>query len=249
MLSKFIDGAYSYRDAWNFISKNKLWSYMIYPGLISLGVAILLVGGGLWGLESWLHSVELPSWLQTVVDWIPEWIETGLILVTEIFLMLFIFKYIVMIIAAPFMGPLSEKVESLITGKPAPKFKIKDVGEDISRALRISLRNIIRELLWVLLIFLVQFIIPGIGSLFGTIAIFLVQAYYAGFGNFDPVLERQRYGVKQRVQFMKAHRALGAGNGSVFLLLSMVPVLGWFLGPALGTVAATMDGLEELGKV
>jgi CysZ protein len=249
MLDKFIDGANSYRDAWSFISNNKLWSYMIYPGLISLGVAILLVGGGLWGIESWLHAIELPDWLETVVNWLPAWIETSVILLTEIFLMLFIFKYIVMIVAAPFMGPLSEKVESIITGQPGPKFSVKDMGEDISRALRITLRNLIRELLWVLLIFLVQFIIPGIGSLFATVAIFLVQAYYAGFGNFDPVLERQRFTVQQRVQFMKAHRPLSAGNGSIFLLLSMVPILGWFLGPALGTVAATMDGLEELGKV
>lgn len=221
---------------------------MLYPGLISLGVAILLIGGGLWGLESKLDSIELPAWLETVVSWMPSWVETGVILLTEIFLMLFFFKYIVMIIAAPFMGPLSEKVESLITGEPAPKFKIKDIWQDISRAIRISLRNVIRELLWVILIFFMQFLIPGIGSLLATIAIFLVQAYYAGFGNFDPVLERQRYGVKQRVQFMKSHRALGAGNGSIFLLLSFVPILGWFLGPALGTVAATMDGLEELGK-
>ncbi len=222
---------------------------MIYPGLISLGVAILLLTVGVWGLESWLHSIDLPDWLDIAIGWLPDWVETGVILVAEIFLMLFLFKYIVMIIAAPFMGPLSEKVESLITGAPGPSFSMKEVGEDISRAVRISLRNLIRELLWVILIFFVQFIIPGIGSLFATVAMFLVQAYYAGFGNFDPLLERQRYGVKQRVQFMKAHRALGAGNGSVFILLSMVPVLGWFLGPALGTVAATMDGLEELGKV
>lgn len=247
MLNKFIDGANSYRDAWTFISSHKLWSYMLYPGLISLGVAILLIGGGYWGLNSWLHTVELPSWMETVMNWLPDWIASGVILLTEIFLMLFLFKYIVMIIAAPFMGPLSEKVESIITGAPGPKFSMKEVGEDISRALRISLRNVIRELLWIILIFFVQFIIPGIGSLFATIAIFLVQAYYAGFGNFDPLLERRRYGVKQRVQFMRSNKALTAGNGSIFLLLSMVPVLGWFLGPALGTVAATMDGLEELG--
>jgi len=236
MINKFLAGAASYQDAWAFIKKHQLWSYMIYPGIISLAVAVLMIWGGLWGIETWLHSITLPSWLETVVNWLPAWVEAGVILLTEIFLMLFVFKYIVMIAAAPFMGPLSEKVESIIAGRPAPKFSIASVSQDISRSVRVVLRNLFRELLWILLIFVVQFIIPGIGSLFATIAIFLVQSYYAGFGNFDPVLERQRFNVGQRVQFIRKNRWLSMGNGSIFLIFSMIPVLGWFFGPALGTV-------------
>jgi CysZ protein len=104
------------------------------------------------------------------------------------------------------------------------------------------------ELLWTLLFLLLQ-VIPLVGQILSTVGIFLIQAFYAGFGNFDPVLERQRFKVRDRVRFVRDHRWLTMGNGTIFVLLSLVPIIGWSLGPALGTVAATMDGLEELERV
>ncbi|MEZ4687969.1 MAG: EI24 domain-containing protein [Bacteroidia bacterium] len=111
---------------------------------------------------------------------------------------------------------------------------------DLARALRISLRNIVRELFWTLVV-IILLGITGVGNLLSPVIIFLIQAYYAGFGDMDPTLERRRYSVRQRVAFVSSHKGLAIGNGAVFVLLMLVPVVGWFLAPALGTAAATLD--------
>ena len=159
---------------------------------------------------------------------------------------LIVFKYIALIVSAPFLGPLSEKIESLATGQPAPKFNLKDMTTDMMRAVRISLRNVVRELFWTILFFIVlNLLIPVVGSILYAVAAFMLQAYYAGFGDMDPALERRRYGVRQRVAYVRSHKGLALGNGIVFVLLMLIPVLGWFLAPALGTAAATLDVVKN----
>jgi CysZ protein len=243
MLSSYFAGISSYGDAWDFVRKHGLWSYMTIPGLISLLVGIGLGMGGWYAAGSLSESITLPDWLSFL-----DGILVGAIFLVEIIVLLILFKYIVMIVSAPFMGPLSEKVESIITGSPGPKFNMKEVMEDLGRAVRLAVRNLFFELLWTLLFLLLQ-VIPLVGQILSTVGIFLIQAFYAGFGNFDPVLERQRFKVRDRVRFVRDHRWLTMGNGTIFVLLSLVPIIGWSLGPALGTVAATMDGLEELERV
>jgi CysZ protein len=145
---------------------------------------------------------------------------------------------------APFMSMLSEQVEARLTGAQAPSPGLAGILSDIWRGLRIALRNLWRELLYVLGLTLLGMLIPGIGSVLATAAVFAVQAYYAGFGNLDYTLERHRYPVADSVRFVRAHRGLAMGNGAVFLLLLIIPVAGLFVAPVLGTVAATLGILD-----
>lgn len=224
------------------ISKHGLWSYFLLPGLICLVIGGILFGG------AWFYHTEIGTWMAGLYpsNWwgaeniaaVMGYVSVGLVMG----LSLFLFKYIVLIASAPFLGPLSEKVESLVTGEPAPKFNIKDVGTDITRAIRISLRNVIRELFWTIVALIVfNVFIPFVGSLLYPFASYLIQSYYAGFGAMDPALERRRYGVKQRVAFVSSHKGLAVGNGIVFIGLMFIPVLGWMVAPALSTAAATLD--------
>ena len=72
--------------------------------------------------------------------------------------------------------------------------------------------------------------------------IFLVQSYYAGFGNFDYYLER-RATVKESVRYIRQKRGLVIGNGAGFMLLLLIPVLGLFLAPVMSTIAATKSAI------
>jgi CysZ protein len=231
----------SYSAALGMISRHGLWSYFLLPGLACVLIAGLLIGG------AWVYHEELGLWMGGIYPdtwWGHNWISSlfgyisfGLVMTLTVLL----FKYIALIVSAPFLGPLSEKVESIITGQPAPKFSLKDMATDTARAVRISLRNVVREIFWTLVFMIVLNFIPLIGQLAYVVASFGIQAYYAGFGDMDPALERRRYGVKQRVAFVRSHKGLAIGNGSVFVLLMFIPVVGWFLAPALGTAAATID--------
>ncbi len=113
---------------------------------------------------------------------------------------------------------------------------------DFVRGLRLAIRNIIRELFFTLIILLLG-LIP-ILSPFVAIAIFVVQAYYAGFGNMDYTLERY-YRVKGSVDFVRDHKGLAIGNGTVFLLLLLTGI-GFLFALPLGTVAATTETLKRL---
>ncbi|MEM6265800.1 MAG: EI24 domain-containing protein [Bacteroidota bacterium] len=247
MISAFFASLNDYSRALKFMSTHKLWGFAMLPGLASLVLA------GLSMYAAYKYSGTLGDSLAGFYpgDWplsgaIDE-ILAGLAFIISIIVFLLLAKYVVVIIASPFLGPLSEKVESLATGKPAPPFSLKDMAEDLARAIRISLRNVIRELFLNLVLLLLN-LVPFLGSVAYTIAIFAVQSYYAGFGNMDPTLERQRYTVRQRVQFVRKHRGLAIGNGLPFVLLMLVPVIGWFLAPVLGVVAATLSTVKVLEK-
>jgi CysZ protein len=76
------------------------------------------------------------------------------------------------------------------------------------------------------------------------VLIFIIQAYYAGFGNFDYYLERYA-NVSQSKYFVSRNKGLAVGNGAVFLALLLIPIAGLFLAPALATTAATVEGIKR----
>jgi len=218
---------------------------MLIPSLISLvlgAVAIGLAIGYADDLGSLITGYYPWEFGRGVVEAAAA-VVSGLLMVV-VFLLLF--KYIVMVIVAPFMGMLSEQIESKMTGSPAPAFQLGQMLADVWRGLRVALRNLFREIGLTLVITLLGFVIPVVGNLISAALIFVVQAYFAGFGNMDYTLERKRYGLQDSVAFVRQHRWLAIGNGSLFVLMLLVPILGVLVAPALGTASATLLSLERM---
>ncbi|MEO1623529.1 MAG: EI24 domain-containing protein [Bacteroidota bacterium] len=241
--SDYFKGIQSYGRAIQLIGEMRLWKYVLLPGLMALVIAALL-GSSAWGLSdnlgqwilSWYPFEWGSEWMGSVSNWI------GGILLGILGLILF--KYIVMIVVSPFMSPLSQKVEERLTGRHTNNkgFQMAEAMSDIFRGLRVTLRNLIRELFFVAILLLLSFI-PVVGIV-ATIAAFLIQAYYAGFGNMDYTLER-RFTVRGSVRFVRDNKWLAMGNGTVFLLLLMTGV-GFLVAPPLATVAATLETVKRL---
>lgn len=247
----------SYFRAIGFLSKNKLWSFAIIPGLVSVGVGVLvfIVLGSFAdnlvdGFFSWLCDVYPPSWwlhdgICGVTEWLAgSWLGEIISWVLSLMLNLFIFRYIVMIVVPVFMGTLSEKVEENLSGKKVLGMNTVETLNSTLRGIRMALRNILREIIYVALISVGGLLLPGLGTLVSTGLAFVIQAFYAGFGNVDPVLDRRGKGVKDSVAYARGHRLWLTGNGTPFLLLILIPFLGWFLGPVLATVAGTMTYMK-----
>ena len=135
---------------------------------------------------------------------------------------LILFKHLVMILSAPFMGPISKKIEDDFIGVTS-QVQVSSPLTLMFRSVKISSRNLFRELLFSIPILLLG-IIPFIGF-FSLIFLFLMQAYFAGFGNMDYTLERH-FSYQKSIQFVKKNKGIAIGNGLVFMLFLLIPFVG-----------------------
>ena len=240
MITNIVSGIKAYFGTFGLISKLKLWKYFVIPIIISLVTAIIL-GVAAYGLSDTIGQYISKIWIW---DFGKETFTSisnffgGLIV---IILGLILFKHIILALSAPFMSPVSEKIESYITGKLIDPNKETSFIHQLLRGIRINGRNLLVELLISIPILLIS-LIPVI-NIVSTILLFLIQAYYAGFGNMDYTLERHlKY--KESVQFVNKHRGVAIGNGIVFTLFLLIPVIGVILVLPLSVTAASKKTIE-----
>ena len=240
MISEIIKGIQAYFGVFGIISKLKLWKYFAIPMLMSFVLAVLIA------ILSYGLSDNMGSYISNIWPWEfgKETFETisnvfgGLLILTLGFVL---FKHIILAASAPFMGPISKKIEDDFHNhaKDSP-------GESSSlrlliRGSRIAIRNIVRELLLTIPILLMG-LIPVIG-LFSAVLLFLMQAYFAGFGNMDYTLERH-FNYKDSVRFVKRNRGRAIGNGIIFMVFLLIPVIGVILVLPLSVTAATVETVK-----
>ena len=242
MIRGFIDGVTAYGTALTIIRKQSLWKYFFVPALISIVLAVIIFG------SSWYLSDDVGNWLSNLYPWdlgkeIVDKISSvfgGLLLVA---LGLILYKNLVMALASPFMSLLSERVEKNLGSQiqDAP-LSLKRILSETVRGLRIAIRNIIRELL--ITVFLLLLGLFPLFAPFTAILIFITQAFYAGFGSLDFILERY-FNMPESVHFVRSNKGLAIGNGAVFLLILMTGV-GFLIALPLSTVAATTETIKRL---
>ena len=242
MIKNIISGIKAYIGAFSLISKLKLWKFFAIPMLISFVTAIIIFGSAYLlsdNIGAFISKIWIWDWGKETFSSISNFIGGLIIIVIGIIL----FKHIIMALSAPFMSPVSEKIEAHFTGNPPHSHRNTTFIQQLLRGIRINGRNLIMELLLTIPILLLK-LIP-IVNIFSTILLFMVQAYYAGFGNMDYTLERH-YKYKESLQFVRKHRGLAIGNGIVFILFLLIPVIGVILVLPLSVTAASTRTVEAL---
>ncbi len=242
-MGDFVRAISAYNTSLQLAGRHGWWSFVWIPIAVSI-----LVGVGL----AMLIIYAAPPISQTIEGWYPWDTAKSLISVTVAVLTALIilslgvllFKYLVLIIAFPFMSFLSQRVEKSLYGSIEGYEGGQAVSQffkEIIRGVGISTRLIFWEILWVVLLLLLS-LIPGMAIITGP-AIFLVHSYFAGCVNMDYTLERY-YGIPASIRFMRHHFWMTLGNGFVFMLIFSIPVLGIFLSPVWGTMAASISTLD-----
>ena len=221
MISNLIDGLKAYLEAYQVISRLKIWRFFMIPMLISVLIFLNIV------LVSISFSDEIGLYISSFWSWDfgKETINTVSMILGGIILIsigLILFKHLVMILSAPFMGPISKKIEDDFTGVTS-QTQVSSPLTLVFRSIKISSRNLLRELLLSIPI-LILGLIPLIGF-FSLFLLFLMQAYFAGFGNMDYTLERH-FSYQKSIQFVKANKGIAIGNGLVFMLFLLIPFVG-----------------------
>lgn len=242
MIKNILSGIKAYFGAFSLISKLKLWKYFAIPMLISFITAILVFGSAYAlsdNIGAFISRIWIWDWGHDTFSSISNFIGWLIIIVIGLIL----FKHIIMALSAPFMSPVSEKIEAHFTGNPAHSHRNTTFTQQLSRGIRVNGRNLLMELLLTIPILLLKFI--PVVNIFSTILLFIIQAYYAGFGNMDYTLERH-FQYKESVDFVRNHRGLAIGNGIVFILFLLIPVIGVILVLPLSVTAASTRTVEAL---
>lgn len=155
-----------------------------------------------------------------------------------------LFKYIWLIVGSPVFSYLSEKTAAVIEGK-SYAFSLMKFFADLWRGISMALRNAFWQLIYIITILFVS-LLPVIGWITPLLAI-IVECYYYGFSMLDYTFERRGMNQSKSIDFISNHKGLAIGNGIVFYLMHLIPVLGWIFAPAYAVIAATisMHEVEE----
>lgn len=244
MIQGIFNGLRSYSRSLGLINTLGLWKYFAIPMVISFVTAVTI------GITAWGLSDNLGHWIEQIWPW-----ETGkqaffifaeiLSALLIIAIGLILYKHIIMALSAPFMSPVSEKIEAHLKGAHHTH-RDTSFQEQLVRGASISIRNLGRELVITLPILLLNFI-PVLGSILAAILLFITQSYYAGFGNMDYTLERH-FKYRESIDFVKSNKGQAIGNGMVFMLFLLIPLVGIILVLPISVTAATVQTVGLLDK-
>lgn len=258
MMKEFISGVWHSVKAFGFMFKQGLWQYYLYPALVSLLFYFFLIGALIKYAYVLVQLILKPY----VPDKLPElngfWdfmnvfsnisiysISAIIVSLLTLFLASRFSKYIVLIILAPVFSVLSEKIDSKLTGLKYD-FSFAQFIQDMIRGISIAIRNLMIELFWTAL-FTIASIFSGGLALIGTPVLLIISAYFYGFSMMDYTCERRKLSISEGVKYVRRFRWFAIGNGVVYILTDMIPVVGGIIAPVNGICGAT-TGLLELEK-
>jgi CysZ protein len=252
-INLFWKGLKSYRQAFTFLLKNKLFYFFLFP--IAFNFLIYFSGLSVLNEFRLLTSQYFESFFESFgasEDWwilfLNKFFSISIWLISKVFFF-YIFSlfggYLTIIFLSPVFTYLSEKTASIQKGR-IYNFNFTQFIKDIFRAIIISARNILVQLVMVFVLFLIGFV-PVIGwgiSIFGNL---LIVSYFYGFSFLDYTNERHQLSIKESVKIVRRKKGLAIGLGLVFYLCFFIPLLGGLISSFLAiisVVAATIS-LEE----
>jgi CysZ protein len=184
------------------------------------------------GLHHWVTSTQsrIIGFLFTI---------SGIMLWLILMLFYFsLFKYLWLIFGSPIFAFLSEKTAAIIEGKEYP-FLLPQSIKDIIRGIAIALRNSLWQTVYAVSLLLLS-LVPVVGWVTPFFAL-LIECYYYGFSMLDYSCERQRLTASESIHFIGSRKGLAIGNGMLFYLMHLIPIVGWVLAPAYAVIAATLS--------
>lgn len=241
LLKEIVIAFQSWEEARRFIQRNRLFKWIIIPGII---YTILFIAGMFF---FWQSSDNVVSWISNqlgIENWLQkersEWLSflfvmTGMMLRLVLVLFYFsLFKYLILIIGSPVFTYLSEKTEAIIDEKEH-SFNWPEVKKDAIRGVKLALRNAGWQSVYLIALIFLS-LVPVIGWITPVIAL-LIECYYFGISMLDYSFARNNFSLSQSTAFTGRHKGLAIGNGLLFYAMHILILLA----PAYAIIAATLS--------
>lgn len=225
----------------NLVCEPYLRRYVAIPLLINVVLIIALLGLFGWQLDNWLDA-----WLAGLPGWL-AWLETllwWLGLITASLLFCYFFTFLATLVAGPFNGILSARVEQLLTGsQPDSDMTLAaEMADGVTSTLRMLWFSLSRAAV-LGIITLALFFIPAINAIIPALW-FVFGAFMLAFEYLDAPLGNRGLKFHSKLAYVRARRWRHIGFGSVVTLITAVPLLNLVVMPA-AVAGATLLYLDN----
>lgn len=176
---------------------------------------------------------RLGSYMGMVENWLPEWLSwlSFLLWPIAVFTMLlsfsFIFSSVANWLAAPFNGLLSEKVEAMLSGEPAPSGGMMDIVKDVPRTIGREWTKFAYYLPRALGFLLLSWLVPVIGQ----IVWLLFLAWMMSVQYKDYPFDNHKVPFSTMRSALKNKQGLSYGFGMTVAIFSMIPFVNLIVMP------------------
>ena len=247
-LSGFSKGFMSAFQSFGFVFKHRFVHFYFYSFFISLALLIVFLWLG-WESASWLAELTMAkaknvlayfniSSEENSYSLVLTFIFNFILRFLGIYLVLKFSKYILLVLLSPLFAYVSEVAEQKRTGKKYPIGFLR-ILKDAMRGVFIALRNMVLEVSWIFLLFVLTLLFPPL-ALFTAILSFVIGAYFYGFSMMDYCYERWGLSISQSVIYTRKNAGFAIGLGVAYSLWMMVPVVGWIFASVNTAVGAAI---------
>lgn len=222
------------------LKRPKIKRFVIIPLCLNiiLFTGMMFIAMHFFGeLNQWLLT-KLPSWLQ----WLSYimWIFFGL---GFLFVAGFTFTTVASIVGAPFNALLAEQVELILTGNAPPSSRetmlttVKDVPRILKRQMSILAYFIPRAA-----VLLILFVIPFV-SIIASPCWFIFSAWSISLQYMDYPMDNHKIPLPMMRHRARDKRWTSLGFGLITMLLTLIPIVNFFVMPA-AVAGATLMFIE-----
>ncbi|WP_430460873.1 sulfate transporter CysZ [Thalassolituus sp. LLYu03] len=228
---------------WQYLARG--FGQLTRPGLKRYVALPLLMNIVIMSAATWWGGRKISGWIEQLTQWLPDWLSwlywllLPLALLTLLFVMAYFFSAVLVSLASPFNGLLSEHVERA-SGRTVPEESLWSmVRRTFGRELTKLGYLLPRYLLILVLSFIpvVNLAAPFLWFWFGSWVVALQYIDYS-YDNHGRPFHEVRASVK-------ADLLTALGFGALVAGLMMIPVVNWFVMPA-AVIGATLLRCERL---
>lgn len=191
---------------------------------------------------------QLPNWIDSWLSLLPgflsflEFILYPLFALTAVLVVYYSFSILANILAAPFNGLLSERVEQMVSKREVADASFKELVAIIPRSIGREFAKLAYYIPRLILLLILSFI-PGI-NLFAPLFWFLFGAWMMVIQYCDYPMDNNNVSFSAMRSQLKKQRFTGLGFGALVQLGMMVPILNFIMMPV-AVIGATLYWIEE----
>ncbi len=225
---------------------------MMMPGLkrfvlLPILVNIIVIGTAF----TWLFT-QFSGWINMIMSYVPSWLNwlsyllwPVLIILTLLFFGYF-FGTLANIIASPFNGLLSEKVEEILTGNKLEDGSWAEFAKDVPRMIKRELSRLGYYLPRALLLF-VLFFIPLIGQIIAPILWFIFGAWMMAIQYCDYPFDNHKISFNTMKAQLYKDKACSVSFGAIISVCTMIPLINLVVMPisVCGATAMWVDRYHD----